>query len=35
MENYEINENTLAIIACNDDLSIVYEDSNSFYVKKL
>ena len=33
MERYEINNNTLAVIACNDKLSRVYEDDNSFYVK--
>ena len=33
MERYEINDNTLAIVACNEKLSRVYEDNKSFLVK--
>ncbi len=33
MERYEINDETLAIVACNDKLSRVYENDKSFYVK--
>ncbi len=32
MDRYEINDKTLAIVACNEHLSKVYEDDQSFYV---
>ncbi len=33
MERYEVNNDTLAVIACNDRLSRIYEKGNSFYVR--
>ena len=33
MERYEVNDETLAIVACNEKLSRVYEDDKSFLVK--
>lgn len=33
MERYEVNADTLAIMAYNENLSKVYEDDKSFYVK--
>ena len=33
MKRYEVNNDTLAIVACNEELSKVYEKERSFYVE--
>lgn len=34
MKSYEINESTLAVVACSDKLSKVYEEDQSFYIEQ-
>jgi competence protein ComK len=35
MENYEINDETLAIIAKNNNSSLIYEDNENFIIKEV